>query len=329
MTFNKERFVNFAKYDLAINKTFFRNMALVTVIGAIGISVAMFFGRYSMWKTMVGDDMEKYEQMKAMAEGGLESSFLTGVPGTYEHFNTMPITTLLLAEFLGIMIIIFSGCWAHNLRNKQGRIMELTIPATNLEKYAWHSLLTIGGGIVLALVSLLCADAFNALFTWMLCPASDGFASLTDKCLVGLLSLDLNTLRGLFGGTQGPSWNGIESDEVFTSIFASVRFLFWASLLYYLAIYHFGNSVKYKYNIILTLITLYVIEIVVGILFSVGMAFIVGNQYDLDLHPSDGPTLLKGFAYTLGSIFLVIAVALPFFSYRRYTRAQITSKLNK
>lgn len=328
MTFNKERFVNFAKYDLTINKTFFRNMALVTVIGAIGISVAMFFGRYSMWKGMVGEDLEKYEQMKAMAEGGLDSSFLMGVPGTYEHFNSAPITTLLLAEFLGVMIIIFSGCWAHNLRNKQGRIMELTIPATNLEKYAWHSLLTIGGGIVLALVSLLCADAFNALFTWMLCPASDGFVSLTGNCL-SFVTLDLTALKSLFGEARMSGMNGIESDEVFSSVFNSFRYMVITALLCNLAIYHFGNSVKYKYNIILTYVALYVLEIVMAILFGIGMAFIVGNQYDLDLHPSDGPTLLKGFAYTVGTIFLIITIALPIISFRRYERAQVTSKLNK
>lgn len=328
MTFNKERFVNFAKYDLTINKTFFRNMALVTVIGAIGISVAMFFSRYSMWKGLVGDDMEQYEQMKAMAEGGLDMPLLVCVPGSYEHFNTMPITTLLLAEFLGVMIIIFSGCWAHNLRNKQGRIMELTIPATNLEKYAWHSLLTIGGGIVLAFISLLCADAFNALFTWMLCPAGDGFVSLTANCL-SILTLDTTSLTGLFGNGYGPDFNGIESDEVYSSVFTSFKFLFWTALLCNLAIYHFGNSVKYKYNIILTYVALYVLEIVMAILFGIGMAFIVGNQYDLDLHPSDGPTLLKGFAYTVGTIFLIITIALPIISFRRYERAQVTSKLNK
>lgn len=328
MTFNKERFVNFAKYDLTINKTFFRNMALVPVIGAIGISVAMFFGRYSMWKGMVGEDLEKYEQMKAMAEGGLDSSFLMGVPGTYEHFNSAPITTLLLAEFLGVMIIIFSGCWAHNLRNKQGRIMELTIPATNLEKYAWHSLLTVGGGIVLALISLLCADAFNAMFTWLLCPASDGFVSLTGNCL-SIVTLDLTALKSLFGEARMSGMNGIESDEVFSSVFNSFRYMVITALLCNLAIYHFGNSVKYKYNIILTYVALYVLEIVMAILFGIGMAFIVGNQYDLDLHPSDGPTLLKGFAYTEGTIFLIITIALPIISFRRYERAQVTSKLNK
>lgn len=328
MTFNKERFVNFAKYDLAINKTFFRNMALVTVIGAIGISVAMFFGRYSAWKGMVGNDMEAYEQMKEMAKGGLDSSFLMGVPGTYEHFNTMPITTLLLAEFLGIMIIIFSGCWAHNLRNKQGRIMELTIPATNLEKYTWHSLLTIGGGILLAFVSLLCADAFNALFTWMLCPASDGFVSLTNNCL-SMLTLDFDSLTSLFGAPRITGLEGIKSDEVASSIFTSFKFLFWAALLCNLATYHFGNSVKYKYNIILTYVAIYVIEIAMAIIFSIGMAFIVSNQYDFDLHPSDGPTIVKGFAYTTTSIFLILSIVLPFLSYKRYTKAQITSKLNK
>lgn len=328
MAFNKDRFVNFAKYDLTINKTFFRNMALVTVIGAIGIAVAMFFGRYSMWKGFVGNDMEAYEQMKEMAAGGYVSPSILGVPGSYEHFNTMPFTTIALTEFLGIMLIIFAGCWAHNLRNKQGRIMELTIPATNMEKYLWHTCITIGGGLTLAFISLLLADGFNALFTWMLCPASDGFASLTSNWF-SMLTLDFPTITGMFGGMQGPEINAMDSVEEFQSIMMAVRFLFWGALLCNIAVYHFGNSVKYKYNIIFTYIALYVLEIIIAICIGIGSAFIVGNQYEFDLHPSDGPTIMKGFAYTLGTILYIIACALPVLSYKRYTKAQITSKLNK
>ena len=33
MNFNKERFANFAKYDLTINKTFFRNLVFVSLRG--------------------------------------------------------------------------------------------------------------------------------------------------------------------------------------------------------------------------------------------------------------------------------------------------------
>lgn len=328
MAFDKDRFVNFAKYDLTINKTFFRNMALVTVIGAIGIAVAMFFGRYTTWKGMVGNDMEAYEQMKEMAAGGYVSESLLCVPGSYAHYNTMPMTTIALTEFLGIMIIIFAGCWAHNLRNKQGRIMELTIPATNMEKYLWHTCITIGGGLLLAFISLLLADGFNALFTWLLCPASDGFVSLTSNWF-GMLTLDFSSITGMFSQMQGPDLNSMESDELFQSVMMAVRFLFWGALLCNIAIYHFGNSVKYKYNIILTYVAMYVLEIIVAICIGIGSAFIVGNQYNLDLHPSDGPTIMKGFAYTLGTILYLIACTLPILSYKRYTKAQITSKLNK
>lgn len=328
MAFDKDRFVNFAKYDLTINKTFFRNIALVTVIGAIGIAVAMFFGRYTTWKGMVGNDMEAYEQMKEMAAGGYVSESLLCVPGSYAHYNTMPMTTVFLTEFLGIMVLIFAGCWAHNLRNKQGRIMELTIPATNLEKYLWHTTLTIGGGLLLAFVSLLLADGFNALFTWMLCPVSDGFVSLTANYF-NMLTLNTKTIFGMFGNMQGPGLEGIESDEVLQSIFTAIRFLMCSSLLCGIAVYHFGNSVKYKFNIILTYIALYVIEIICAIGIGISSAFIVGNQYDLELNPSDGPSIIKGAAYTAGAIILIIACVLPVLSYKLYTKAQITSKLNK
>lgn len=332
MNFNKERFANFAKYDLTINKAFYRNLVMVTLIGAIGIAVACFFFRYSMWKSVTSAEismtttMTSGDEMIQQEYQGDLAGFSIGAPGTYAHFNSMFMSTIIMIEFLGIMGLIFAGCWAHNLRNKQGRLMELTLPATNLEKYLWHTGLMIVGGWILLFLSLLIADGANAMFTWMLCPAKDGIGSLTANCF-SFVSMDLEAFGQAFAADSGITYAA--QDEVVVSVLKSVSFLIFCSSLCTSMIYLFGNAVKYKYNIILTYIAMYVLEILVAIVIGISMATVVGNQHNWDLHPSDGPAIAKAFAYIWGSIELIIAVALPIVSYRLYTKAQITSKMNK
>ena len=48
MDFNKERFLNFGRYDLIINKSFYRTMALICIFGSTGIAFVAFFGRWLM-----------------------------------------------------------------------------------------------------------------------------------------------------------------------------------------------------------------------------------------------------------------------------------------
>ena len=57
MNFNKERFANFAKYDLTINKAFYRNIALATIAGAISVALIGFMARYSIYTNMQYDSM--------------------------------------------------------------------------------------------------------------------------------------------------------------------------------------------------------------------------------------------------------------------------------
>ena len=52
MNFNKERFANFAKYDLTINKAFYRNIALATIAGAISVALIGFMARYSIYTNL-------------------------------------------------------------------------------------------------------------------------------------------------------------------------------------------------------------------------------------------------------------------------------------
>ncbi len=316
MNFNKERFANFAKYDLTINKAFYRNMALITIAGAIGIALIAFMARYSIYTNMQYDSMSDiYRDID---------------PYSFEGYNWVYFTALYEIGFLFIIMQIFAGCWAHNLRNKQGRIIELTLPATNLEKFTWHALLMIVGGFIACVVSLLIADGLNALLTLITYGAEDGIASLSAA--IG----DICTVRGFIENVilrSTPFSGNLDDNPPVVRAYQAMTFMIICGSICQVFVYFLGNALKYKYNIILTYICLQVISTVLSILFFIGTATLSNIPTLMELTDDttetdalNGMTLLSS---TLGGIFLILAIVFIWWSYNRYTKAQITSSFNK
>ncbi len=315
MNFSKERFANFAKYDLAINKVFYRNLALFTTIGAVGIAVLGFMGRYTMWKGVTFSD------------GGIDAD-----PYSYSGYNSLFGTAGYVVGFLGIMLYIFAGCSFHNLRNKQGRITELTLPATNLEKFVWHTGLMLGGGFILCILSLLLADGVNALLTLAVYGSEGGVASLTAS--VGdLFAMNIPAWIGdsnIIVNGEGLPMN--ERAALGYALLHSIGFCVVCAAIAETIIYLFGNAVKYKYNIILTYVAMQVLGFIFVILFFIGIAIFAG-RVDAIYEVENGGEILAhdmmvGF-YIIGSLALILAAFLGWKSYRLYTQAQITTPLNK
>lgn len=317
MDFNKNRFANFARYDLTINKTFFRNIAFVTLAGAIGIAMLGFMLRYDIYRDVVTNYAEW---------GGAPS------PSDFSHYTHNYITTFYLLGFTALMMAIFAGCWAHNLRNKQGRITELTLPANNLEKFTWHALLTLVGGFLLCIVSLLLADGLNALLTLLMFGAENGVGSLTRSAFeVFTFTMTSNDLINL----PSISTNGDMGTEDIAAVnfIRSISFLIITSAIAETLCFFFGNAVKYKYNIILTYIALQIL----GTILSVGFFIFTAASADtafgaLAEVDADGEDVANFFTYSfyaIGSVAILLSAALIWKSYHLYTRAQITSALNK
>lgn len=317
MNFDKNRFANFAKYDLTINKTFFRNMVFVTLAGAVGIAMLGFMTRYNIYTDVLSNTSEWGEPP---------------VPGDFAHYTWNYITACYMLGFIDLMMIIFAGCWAHNLRNKQGRITELTLPATNLEKFTWHALLMLVGGFVLCILSLLIADGLNALLTLMMFGAADGVGSLT--CSIGELLTFTASAEDYFH-MPSISVNG-EVDIVniqARNFLISCSFLVFCSIITEIHLFFFGNALKYKYNIILTYIALQVIGTIASIAFFIFTAASMGSVVDQMVESEySGDEVMRlmtiGFT-TAGIILLLLSALILWKSYHRYTKAQITSPLNK
>lgn len=316
MNFNKDRFANFATYDLTINKSFYRNMAIVTVAGAICIALIGFFARYSMYSSIINSG---------------PAYAYTPDSNSFEGYNWIYLTAMYELGFFLIMLEIFAGCWAHNLRNKQGRIMELTLPATNLEKFTWHALLMLTGGLILCIVSLLVADGLNALLTLITYGAENGVTSLTasvfEMCSYKNI-IDTVFIRGISGV---PPINARENptDPVFD---AFTVFLF-STIFCHIMIYALGNAFKYKYNIILTYVALQVLGTIGSVLFFICLAAGASNMPTLtdlsSLSEDDAIQAAIITFYVLAVVVFAIGAFFLWWSYNRYTKAQITSSFNK
>ena len=297
MEFN--RFVQYAKYDLTINKAFYRNTSIVTASIITGMAIMGFLIRWSMIRNLnVGVDSDET------------------IDSWYYSINA---TVKVIFGVVGILMMVFAGCFNHPLRNKQGRISTLILPATNGEKFLWHTLLVIIGGFLLCVVSVVAADVVNALLSLIAGFPTDKIHSITNhffRCFVWD-----------FSGEGMEGWSNISPFRR-TYHNAFVGFVLASSIWSFTA-FVFGNSVKYRYNIIWTILALWVLNFIVTILGTIVFSMFVFNLENHDFNPSYYEN--SGWAlYWIGMAIIVGTAALMWWkSWRNYKNAQITNKWNR
>lgn len=290
MDFNKERFVNFAKYDLAINKSFYRNLSLATIVGTFGIALFGFMIRWNIWQNNVSEYSLN------------EESF-----NTFDFAWDCSGTSACLLVFCTIMLTGFCGCWAHNLRSRQNRIMELTLPAANIEKFVWHLVLTVGGGALLVVLSAVLADGLNALLCLFAMPKGAEVPSLIAK-MWNLITFSM-----------------IEDAGVAKALIISLCI---CSYILQLAFYIYGNSLKYKFNIILTYAAEQVISLVLSIIF-ITIVTSIHTSWSISMSDDDVETMFEYILYGISTIEIILATIFVWLSYRNYVKAQLITQLNK
>lgn len=290
MDFNKERFVNFAKYDLAINKSFYRNLSLATIVGTFGIALFGFMIRWNIWQNNVSEYSLN------------EESF-----NTFDFAWDCSGTSACLLVFCTIMLTGFCGCWAHNLRSRQNRIMELTLPAANIEKFVWHLVLTVGGGALLVVLSAVLADGLNALLCLFAMPKGVEVPSLIAK-MWSFLTFSIIEDAG--------------------DAKALVVSLCVCSYILQLAFYIYGNSLKYKFNIILTYAAEQVISLVLSIIF-ITIVTSIHTSWSISMSDDDVETMFEYILYGISTIEIILATIFVWLSYRNYVKAQLITQLNK
>lgn len=303
ISINKSRFWNYAKWDMTINKSFYRSIAIVTMSLVFMVTILGFFIRLTEWNGVKAS-------MRYMNAANSDY-YMSEI----EHALRVNGTAFVALIICLIAIIIFAGCINHPLRNKQGRITTLTLPASNGERYLWHVLLMLGGGTLLCLVSYALADLINAGLS-VVTFGADGTHSL-----IGAIA---NAIDGFTAEVIVPAFASDEKGFLF------LLMLFSAVLSYpfQVTLFAFGNALKYKFNILFTVIAIQVIEFVLSILF-----FIVGLSgafawFD-NISSEDFFVLL----FIVFSVLIIAQLALMVLmwrkSYKLYCRAQVTNAWNK
>ena len=302
--FDNRRFMQYARYDLTLNQSFYRNMALVTAALSVGIAVLGFLGRWRASVSFLGnDDMD------------------------FANQYTVTITAFFITMVVGIMSIVFAGCIHHPLRTKQSRISVLTLPATNAEKFTWHTLLVIVGGALVCLGSILLVDGVNALLSLLVGFSPDQIYSITAE------HLRYYTLSMSWGPLN--QFNEMAADPRGHEIYVYVVLSAFASSIWSLSAYAFGNAVKYRYNIVWTLLALQVLEFILTVLFIICSIFFGEHFFEwMETNAGEwtfeqGMMMVRTFFITMIALLVLTSALMWWGNWRLYNKAQITSKLNR
>lgn len=285
--FNFNRFWNFGRWDMTVNRPFYRK-SVMFVFGIIFLPVLVkYFGL--LWQRGI-----LMRQPDAFDFSYAQDS-VDGMAGTIQVIAAVWFT-------------FFMGYTFHNLLTRQGRINELTLPATNLERFVWHVLLTWVGGALLIAGSVLLADALHVLL---------GFTVAGQR---HFNSLTLSVFRNIVEAENYPLDGGFDA------------VCFWLLLvlgtLNQLSVFVLGNAVKYRHNIVQTFMVL----IAFGLVFSVGAGVTVtifASQIHIDVlervvERVDGGLVLS----LLVALSAAVLCLIWWLTYRFYCRAQITTSRN-
>ena len=283
-SFNFNRFLNVARWDLAINRSFYNKVALM-VASVITLPVLMKYINILCLRTTSMDQL--------VPDGDI-------VMGQASY----------MVFFIPIIMTVLVSYTFHNLLTRQGRINELTLPASNLERFLWHTLFTILGGMLLILCSVVLADLIHVLLGWSVA-GQHHFESLTGTVLSTITFPFREIVR-----TPG-----------YVSVCVCITLLL--GVVIHLSIFVLGNAVVYKFNLAITILWLIAISLCMSVLMGFVVSFCIGHEVHVESLVNLLEHITKNGAATfalLGS--LAVTSVLWWLIYRFYRRAQITSRRN-
>ena len=282
--FNFKRFLNVARWDLSVNSKFYTRSAIM-MMAFISTPIVLFY-LYNM----------------------LTKGFLL-MGNTSDNVESFAMTI----GMIGIAYsVISAGYMFHNLLTKQGRISELTLPATNLERFVWHAVVIMIGVPLVFFCGVVVADFLHFLFRLMITNA------------------DIQSLTAAYYWSDFEGWHnatpGLEDFmedygyELVTTIFI------WGAC--YTRSFSLFNAWKYKYNIPITFLFYFILWTVLPLilLFIGTMLFSEENVMDFmewfkDANPHN---IIIG----VGIVGILVYIGIWLLTYRLYKRAQLTTKRN-
>jgi len=279
--FNFHRFINVARWDLTINSRFYlRSSLLVVALCCFPILLV---------------------DLYAILSGNVDVS-------REVKYNTNIFVGLI--SFVGCAYtVIASGYMFHNLVTKQGRINELTLPATNLEKFVWHFLVIAIGTQIVWFAGVICADLLHSFFRLDF-PTFLGISSQTH-------SMTLESLAAYFNWKEC-TINGY-------NMFPLLMLMIYC----FVRTFSLMNAWKYKHNIPLTVLLHFVLNNVLGLIIIIFLTSKFANsrafmEFIEKLDELNPDVIIVG----LYVFFALLYCGILYLTYHLYTRAQLTTKRN-
>ena len=208
-------------------------------------------------------------------------------------------------------MIISSGYMFHNLLTKQGRIQEFTLPATNLERFLWHAVVTVVGVHLVFIAGVILADLIHILFRLIMLPGAE--------------------INSIFLYVFVVAWKYWEQINLLSSNHIGVILYVTLMTLCYVRSYCLVNAWKYRHNILLTCIFHFLLQSILPlIILSVCMLFPIEKAdvswfaswlIDIDEHFTPFIICMNVFA-------ALLYIGIWLLTYRLYKRAQLTTKRN-
>ena len=276
--FDFNRFLNVARWDLSVNSKFYTRSALL-MVAIICMPIVVYY-LYNM----------------------LTNGFFFSAE-TYDNIHFFVVADVLLGIFYSI---ISSGYIFHNLLTKQGRINELTLPATDLERFLWHVVVIVIGVQVVWFVGILCSDLLHALFRLAI-PHAEIKSITCESCFN---YADLHNFPPFGDYTFG------------VIMFFSIMFCC------YVRSFCLGNAWKYKYNIPWTFLFYFVFQNAFGLLLLFVIKLFVSREFAQNVAEWISGTNPTVWVVCLNIFAVLLYVGIWCLTYRLYCRAQITTRRN-
>ncbi|MCQ2095154.1 MAG: hypothetical protein MJY59_00215 [Bacteroidaceae bacterium] len=312
-SFSKARFLAYGKWDYTVNKSLYRNAAIVILVLFTGTTLLTFLCNQSF------------------ATIGIESK----VFNTYQFIGW-------LHNIAQWSVAIMSGYLFHNMVAKNTRIMELTLPATIKEKFWWHVAVNIGGTLAVCIVGYIVSDIIQMLLS-LIFNGADSVSTI----IPAIFTTNVSSYMREFGLSMkfenevsyGPDY-GIALAEAFADCMQKLLYVAWVlqiiTIAFYSGLFSYVNSRKYRHNIPLTIVILIGLGVVILVL--VVIAIVIMSVY-FSTHTSDFEASLASiefatdlltriftWMYVAFAVEVILSVVLWAGTYRNYKKASLLNK---
>ena len=282
--FSFKRFINVARWDLSVNSKFYTRSA-VMMMAFISTPIVLFYV-YNM----------------------LTKGFLL-MGNTSDNVESFAMTIGLIGLAYSV---ISAGYMFHNLLTKQGRISELTLPATNLERFVWHAVVIMIGVPLVFFCGVVVADFLHFLFRLMITNA------------------DIQSLTAAYYWSDFEGWHnatpGLEDFMEDYGYELVTTIIIWGAC--YTRSFSLFNAWKYRYNIPITFLFYFILWTVLPLvlLFIGTMFFSEENVLDFMnwLKDANPHNIIIG----VDIVGLLVYIGIWLLTYRLYKRALLTTKRN-